>query len=86
MNEPELKVKIGEDEKGNPIYKDVKKIIFFHIDENRVMTKHKARPFFNGQIWMFKAHKRLFTLDKDSIFFDKKLNFYVLGFNESDKK
>ena len=78
MNKPKLMVCIGKDKQGNPIYKEVKKLIVQHTDKNNVVKRQKSKPFYNGQSWLIKAHERLFFIHPDSIFFDKRLNYYIL--------
>lgn len=78
MKEPELKIMVGVDRKDRPIYKTVKKLYLQYFSKDNVLDFTRVKPFWNGQYWMFKAFDKLFFIDKDSIFFDKKYRFYVL--------
>jgi len=73
-----LMVVVGKNKNDEPIYKEVKKLIVQFIDKNNIVSMKKSKPFWNGQSWFVNAYDRLFVIDKQSIYFDKKLNFYVL--------
>jgi len=67
-----------------PIYKEAKKVIIQHVDGNNTVRMKKVKSEWNGQSWMIKAFDKLFIIHKDSIFWDKHLNFYVLTIKPLD--
>jgi len=78
MKEKKLMVQVGKDKHDNPICKEVKKLRCQYINKDNVVSvSKKVKPFWNGKSWSFKAFDKLFFIDKDSVFFDTKKQFWV---------